>query len=121
MTTVRDTTTARRDDRAAVGWAWTGRNLTLDEALLTVYIYRPETLYITQNKHGMLFTGTRIHIVPNFAYLRGDLPTRVAVANHHKPPPKRHKYAGFETMGIPESMVLHRYGLASLKESKSES
>ena len=39
-------------------------------------IYRPETLYITQNKHGMLFTGTRIHIVPNSAYLRrfgGDL------------------------------------------------
>ena len=23
----------RRDDRAAVGWAWTGRNLILDEAL----------------------------------------------------------------------------------------
>ncbi len=26
-------TTARRDDRAAVGGAWTGRNLILDEAL----------------------------------------------------------------------------------------
>ena len=25
--------TARRDDRATVGWAWTGRNLILDEAL----------------------------------------------------------------------------------------
>ena len=25
---------ARRDDRAAVGWAWTGRNLILDEALI---------------------------------------------------------------------------------------
>ena len=24
---------ARHDDRAAVGWAWTGRNLILDEAL----------------------------------------------------------------------------------------
>ena len=23
----------RRDDRAAVGWAWTGRNVILDEAL----------------------------------------------------------------------------------------
>ena len=39
MTTVRDRAarrpcaTARRDDRAAVGWAWTGRNLILDEAL----------------------------------------------------------------------------------------
>ena len=30
----RGVTTARRDDRAAVGWAWTGRNLILDEALL---------------------------------------------------------------------------------------
>ena len=43
---------------------------------ITVSIYRPETLYITQNKHGMLFTGTRIHIAPNSAYLRrfgGDL------------------------------------------------
>ena len=29
----RGATTARRDDRAAVGWAWTGRNLILDEAL----------------------------------------------------------------------------------------
>ena len=38
MTTVRrDDRVARRsrgrDDRAAVGWAWTGRNLILDEAL----------------------------------------------------------------------------------------
>ena len=33
----RGTTTARRDDRAAVGWAWTGRNLILDEALATAY------------------------------------------------------------------------------------
>ena len=32
--------------------------------ILTVNIYCPKTLYITQNKHGMLFTGTRIHIVP---------------------------------------------------------
>ena len=29
----RGMTTARPDDRAAVGWAWTGRNLILDEAL----------------------------------------------------------------------------------------
>ena len=27
------TTTVRRDNRAAVSWAWTGRNLILDEAL----------------------------------------------------------------------------------------
>ena len=43
----------------------------------------------------------------------------LAAANHHKPPPKRRKYAGFGTMGIPairESIVLHRQGLATLKE-----
>ena len=34
----RGATTARRDVRAAVGWAWTGRNLILDEALRT-YTY----------------------------------------------------------------------------------
>ena len=28
--------TARRDDCAAVGWAWTGRNLILDEALARI-------------------------------------------------------------------------------------
>ena len=35
MWRTRGGTTARRrrDDRAAVGWAWTGRNLILDEAL----------------------------------------------------------------------------------------
>ena len=45
--------------------------------------------------------------------------TRPAAANHHKPPKKRRKYAGFVTMGIPairESIVLHRQGLATLKE-----
>ena len=49
----------------------------------------------------------------------GGLLTRLAAANHHKPPPKRRKYAGFGTMGIPairESIVLHRQGLATLKE-----
>ena len=34
------------------------------------YIYRPETLYFTQNKQGILFTGTRIRIVPNSALFR---------------------------------------------------
>ena len=29
---------ARRDDRVAVGWAWTGRNLILDEALTVAEI-----------------------------------------------------------------------------------
>ena len=28
--------TARRDDRVAVSWAWTGRNLILDEALIAL-------------------------------------------------------------------------------------
>ena len=40
MTTVRDATTARRADRAAVGWAWTGRNLILDEALHGIILQR---------------------------------------------------------------------------------
>ncbi len=34
--------TARRDDRAAVGWAWTGRNLILDEALQTPPIFEKD-------------------------------------------------------------------------------
>ena len=49
----------------------------------------------------------------------GGLLTRLAAANHHKPPPKHRKYAGFGMMGIPairESIVLHRQGLATLKE-----
>ena len=70
--------------------------------ILTVYIYialKPCTSHKT--KHGMLFNGTRIHIVPNSVYLQrfgGDLwwfayiATRLAAANHHKPPPKRRKY-----------------------------
>ena len=88
-----------------------------------IYIYRPEILYITHKKHGMLFTGTRIytssqilHIYGVSMVICGGLPTRLAAANHHKPPPKRHKYAGFGTIGIRESIVLHRQGLATLKE-----
>ena len=49
----------------------------------------------------------------------GGLLTRLPTANHHKPPPKRRKYEGFGTMGIPairERIVLHRQGLATLKE-----
>ena len=49
----------------------------------------------------------------------GGLLTGLAAANHHKASPKRRKYAGFWTMGIPairESIVLHRQGLATLKE-----
>ena len=48
--------TARRDDRAAVGWAWTGRNLILDEALSvgtqechvidTILQHKPNKVYI---------------------------------------------------------------------------
>ena len=90
--------------------------------ILTIYIaLKPCTSHKT--KHGMLFNGTRIHIVPNSAYLRrfgGDLwwfayiATRLAAANHHKPPPKHRKYAGFGTKGIRESIMLHRHGLATL-------
>ena len=85
--------------------------------ILTVYIYRPETLYITQNKHGMLFTGTRIHIIPNSAYLRrfgGDLwwfAYKASRRKSPKTPPKRRKCAGFGTVDIPvirKSIVFHR-------------
>ena len=47
--------TARRDNRAAVGWAWTGRNLILDEALL------PRQLRISINKSRL--TQSTIHII----------------------------------------------------------
>ena len=49
----------------------------------------------------------------------GGLLTRLASENHHKPPPKRRKYAGFGTVDIPairKSIVLHIQGLATLKE-----
>ena len=94
--------------------------------LILLTVYRSETLYITQNKHGMLFTSARIPIIPNSPYNYGisvvicgglHWPTRLATgaANHHKPPPKCRKYAGFRMMGIRESIVLHRQGSPALK------
>ena len=45
----RGATTARRDDRAAVGWAWTGRNLILDEALFgRISMSRPYSVQSAQ-------------------------------------------------------------------------
>ncbi len=43
----RGATTARRDDRTAVGWAWTGRNLILDEALCGHNIVTPELNFLS--------------------------------------------------------------------------
>ena len=57
--------------------------------ILTVNVYSRETLYITQSKHDMLFTGTRINIVPNSANLRcfdGDLWWFAYKASHRKSP-----------------------------------
>ena len=36
--------------------------------------------------------------------------------NHHKPPLKHRKYAGFGMIGIRKSIVLHQHGLATLNE-----
>ena len=46
----------------------------------------------------------------------GGLPTRQAASNHHKPPLKHRKYAGFGMIGIRKSIVLHQHGLATLNE-----
>ena len=66
------------------------------------------------------YTSSQIlHIYGVSVVICGGLLTRPAAANHHKPPPKHRKYAGVGTMGIPairESIVLHRQGLATLKE-----
>ena len=96
--------------------------------ILTVYIYialKPCTSHKTSTAcFSPAHEYTSSH---NFAYLRrfgGDLwwfayKKRPAAANYHKPQKKRRKYAGFGTMGIPairENIVLHRQGLATLKE-----
>ena len=66
------------------------------------------------------YTSSQIlHIYCVSVVICGGLLTRLAAANHHKPPPKRRKYAGFGTVDIPairKSIVLHRQGLATLKE-----
>ena len=72
---------------------------------LQCIIYRPETLHITQDKHGILFTRTCmssqiLHIYGVSVVICGGLPTRQAASNHHKPPLKHRKYAGFGTMDI---------------------
>ena len=60
-----------------------------------------------------------LHIYGVLVVICGGLLTRPAAANHHKPPKKLRKYGGLGTMGIPairKSIVLHRQGLATLKE-----
>ena len=69
MTTVRDraarrprgATTVRRDDRTAVGWAWTGRNLILDEAL--AHTHTPHTTHHTP--HTTHHTPHTTHHTPH--------------------------------------------------------
>ncbi len=61
------------------------------------------------SSHILLIYGVSVVIC-------GGLPARLAAANHHEAPPKRRKYAGFGMMCIRESIVVHRQGLATLKE-----
>ena len=63
------------------------------------------------------YTSSQIlHIYGVSVVICGGLPTRQAASNHHKPPLKHRKYAGFGMMGIRKSIVLHPHGLATLNE-----
>ena len=91
--------------------------------ILTVYIHislKPCTSHKTSTacfSPAHEYTSYQIlHIYGVSVVICGGLSTRLAAANHHKPPPKRRKYAGFGTKGIHQSIVLHRHGLATLKE-----
>ena len=94
--------------------------------ILTVYIYitvKPCTSHKTSTacfSPAHEYTSSHIlHIYGVSMVICGGLLTSLAAANHHKPPPKCLKYAGFGTIGIPairESIVLYRQSLATLKE-----
>ena len=58
----RGATTARRDDRTAVGWAWTGRNLILDEALEQAVAYQQEWEAAVSDTHGTSQALNRIQV-----------------------------------------------------------
>ena len=63
------------------------------------------------------YTSSQIlHIYGISVVICGGLPTRQAASNHHKPPLKHRKYAGFGMIGIRKSIVLHQHGLATLNE-----
>ena len=95
--------------------------------ILTVYIYialKPCTSHkiimaCFSPAHGYTLYQI-LHIYGVLVVICGGLPTRLGTANHHKPPPKRRKYAVFGTMGIRESIDIvlhsHRHGLATLKD-----
>ena len=63
------------------------------------------------------YTSSQIlHIYGISVVICGGLPIRQAASNHHKPPLKHRKYAGFGMIGIRKSIVLHQHGLATLNE-----
>ena len=63
------------------------------------------------------YTSSQIlHIYGISVVICVGLPTRQAASNHHKPPLKHRKYAGFGMIGIRKSIVLHQHGLATLNE-----
>ena len=63
------------------------------------------------------YTSSQIlHIYGISVVICGGLSTRQAASNHHKPPLKHRKYAGFGMIGIRKSIVLHQHGLATLNE-----
>ena len=55
----RGATTARRDDRAAVGLAWTGRNLILDEALGPMESFDAMFIVGIYSGKGIIITSKR--------------------------------------------------------------
>ena len=101
--------------------SWFDSPMATWQTLTGTLIYRHETLHITRNQHGILFTGTYtssqiLHIYGISVVICGGLPTRQAASNHHKPPLNHRKYAGFGMIGIRKSIVLHQHGLATLNE-----
>ena len=96
--------------------------------ILTVYIYIYIALKLCiSHKTSMAcfspaheYTSSQIlHIYGLSVVICGGLPTRLAAANHHKPPPKHRKYAGIGTKGIRESIVFHRHRVLARDQSGS--
>ena len=89
--------TARRDDRAAVGWAWTGRNLILDEALLAAasssvrWLSAELPSLLSPSSDGTLVSGSRL---PG-----GSVATADARSDHSCPSACR-AVAGARVLGV---------------------
>ena len=77
--------------------------------ILTVYIALKHCTSHKTNtacfKPAHEYTSSQLlHIYGVSVVICGGLPTRQAASNHHKPPLKRRKYAGFGTMDIRKSI-----------------